>query len=154
MLPDPRGNPPWLERTPNVQDMQSFRGYGIRPPEFGQEDPGAARPQHDHEAPSEFSMKILCSAYKIGGVIGTGGMNVRQLEHETGTSIHVDNLSPVSDARVICISSFEVFFSTLLYTSASGQLLISLKIFKLDIGPTTTRGIYKVFPGRNSEVTL
>ncbi|KAK9066913.1 hypothetical protein SSX86_014237 [Deinandra increscens subsp. villosa] len=59
------------------------------------------------DIPSEFSMKILCSSAKIGGVIGKGGANVRQLQQETGTSIHVDDASVESDERVIRVSSFE-----------------------------------------------
>lgn len=43
----------------------------------------------DDEASAEFSMKLLCSAEKIGGVIGKGGFNVKQLQQESGASIHV-----------------------------------------------------------------
>lgn len=53
-------------------------------------------------------MKILCSTAKIGGVIGKGGSNVRQIQQETGTDIHVDDVAADSDERVICVSSFEV----------------------------------------------
>lgn len=60
------------------------------------------------EISSEFSMKILCPSTKIGGVIGKGGSNVRQLQQETGTSIHVDDASIESDERVIRVSSYEV----------------------------------------------
>nr|GFA64194.1 KH domain-containing protein [Tanacetum cinerariifolium] len=44
---------------------------------------------------------------KIGAVIGTAGSNVRQLQQETGTNIHVGDASIESDERVICVSSFE-----------------------------------------------
>lgn len=57
---------------------------------------------------AEFSMKMLCSAEKTGGVIGKGGANVRQLQQETGTSILVDSVVPDSDERVISVSAKEV----------------------------------------------
>ncbi|CAH9119163.1 unnamed protein product [Cuscuta epithymum] len=59
------------------------------------------------DVPAEFMMKILCLDSKIGGVIGKGGGNVRQLQQETGASIHVEELLADSDERVIRISSIE-----------------------------------------------
>ncbi|KAJ8619858.1 hypothetical protein MRB53_028387 [Persea americana] len=56
---------------------------------------------------AEFSMKMLCSAEKTGGVIGKGGANVRQLQQETGASILVDSIVPDSDERVITVSAKE-----------------------------------------------
>ncbi|KAL3813249.1 hypothetical protein ACJIZ3_014517 [Penstemon smallii] len=106
----PPGNLSWFERTTDVRSMPSLPprgGYGIQPSRFGPEDFDGIAPR-DQEAPSEFTMKILCSAEKIGGVIGKGGLNVRQLQHETGASIHVENVSPESGERVICVSSLEV----------------------------------------------
>lgn len=82
--------------------------YEIYPSQFGPEDFDCFTPPHDREAPSEFSMKILCLADRIGVVIGKGGSNVRQLEQETGASIHVENVSQVSDEKAIRVSSFEV----------------------------------------------
>ncbi|KAL2247030.1 UNVERIFIED_CONTAM: KH domain-containing protein HEN4 [Sesamum indicum] len=109
----PPGNSTWLERTSDAHRMEPmpFRGgYGVQPSAFGPEDYDGVSPPHDREAPSEFTVKILCSAEKIGGVIGKGGSNVRQLEQETGTSIHVENVSKESDERVIRVSSFEALW--------------------------------------------
>lgn len=87
-------------------------GYGNEPPRFGRDgfDGDRAAP-HGEETPAEFSMKILCSAAKIGGVIGKGGSNVRQLQQETGTSIHVDDPSVESDERVIRVSAIEALWN-------------------------------------------
>ncbi|KAK6152884.1 hypothetical protein DH2020_012523 [Rehmannia glutinosa] len=105
--------PAWLERNTDTHRMQPlpYKGeYGIRPSAFGPDDFDGVTPPHDREAPSEFTLKIICSAEKIGGVIGKGGSNVKQLEQETGASIHVDNVSKESDERVICVSSFEALW--------------------------------------------
>ncbi|KAI3462534.1 hypothetical protein Pfo_019197 [Paulownia fortunei] len=109
----PPENPTWLERNTDAHRMQPMPfkgGYGIQPSAFGPEDFDGVTPPHDREAPSEFTIKILCSAEKIGGVIGKGGSNVKQLEQETGASIHVDNVSKESDERVIRVSSFEALW--------------------------------------------
>ncbi|KAL0423978.1 UNVERIFIED_CONTAM: KH domain-containing protein HEN4 [Sesamum radiatum] len=69
----PPGNSTWLECTSDAHRMEPmpFRGgYGIQPSAFGPEDYDGVTPPHDREAPSEFTVKILCSAEKIGGVIG------------------------------------------------------------------------------------
>lgn len=112
----PPGNSTWLERTTDAHRMQPMPfkgGYGIQPSALGPDDFDGGTPPHDREALSEFTIKILCSAEKIGGVIGKGGSNVKQLEQETGASIHVENVSKESDERVIRVSSFEVgFYST------------------------------------------
>ncbi|KAK4426659.1 KH domain-containing protein HEN4 [Sesamum alatum] len=109
----PPGNSTWLERTSDAHRMEPmpFRGgYGVQPSAFGPEDYDGVTPPHDREAPTEFTVKILCSAERIGGVIGKGGSNVRQLEQETGASIHVENVSKESDERVIRVSSFEALW--------------------------------------------
>lgn len=113
----PPGNPNWLDRSTDTHRMESLPfkgGYDIQPSARGYEDFGGISPPRDREAPSEFSIKVLCSAEKIGGVIGKGGSNVRQLEQDTGASIHVENVSKESDERVICVSSIEVGFLLLL----------------------------------------
>lgn len=97
---------------PNVRGAPTMPwtgGYASEPSRFGPNgfngDRGVSHGEETH--PSEFSMKILCSAAKIGGVIGKGGSNVRQLQQDTGTNIHVDDPSAESDERVIRVSSFE-----------------------------------------------
>lgn len=106
----PRGNPMWSERNSNARGMPPMPwmgGYANEPSGFGPGSFDDFPAAHGREAPSEFSMKILCSATKIGGVIGKGGSNVRQLQQETGASIHVDDISAESDERVIRVSSIE-----------------------------------------------
>ncbi|KAL3527052.1 hypothetical protein ACH5RR_011708 [Cinchona calisaya] len=98
--PDDHGLPiPWLERYGNQPSGSLRGGFDGFPPGRGE------------EVASEFSIKILCSAAKIGGVIGKGGFNVKQLQQETGASIQVENVYPESDERVIRVSSFEVLLN-------------------------------------------
>lgn len=85
--------------------MGAFEGENSRFGPGGFDDiPGG----HGEEVPTDFSIKILCSAAKIGGVIGKGGVNVKQVQQETGASIHVEDVSAESDERVIRVSSTEV----------------------------------------------
>lgn len=112
----PIGNSTWSERTTDVHRMQHMPfkgGYKIQPSAFGSEDFDGFTTTHDQEAPSEFTIKVICSAEKIGGVIGKGGSNVKQLEQETGASIHVENVPKESEERVIRVSSFEVGSSSI-----------------------------------------
>lgn len=125
----PRGNPPWSQRHYDSRDMPPMPwmgGYGDRPFEFGPDRFDRGPPMHGGEAPSEFSMKILCPVGKIGGVIGTGGSNVKQLETETGASVHVGDASAVLDERVIRVSSLEV---GLLYILSLNVLAIETSDF-------------------------
>jgi len=106
-MPPPR-NAMWSPRDPAHMPpptwAEDYGGHsGFMPGGF---DDGLMRP--GVEPSGEFSMKILCLAGKIGGVIGKGGSNVRQLEEETGTSIHVEDPSAPSEERVIRVSAFEV----------------------------------------------
>ncbi|XP_021763554.1 KH domain-containing protein At4g18375-like [Chenopodium quinoa] len=108
-LPPPRGGDPmWSPRDPARHMppppwMEDFgRHPGHNPGAF---DKDLTRP--GVEPSGEYSLKILCPVSKIGGVIGKGGMNVRQLQQETGTSIHVEDASTQSEERVIRVSAFE-----------------------------------------------
>ncbi|GFP85307.1 kh domain-containing protein at4g18375 [Phtheirospermum japonicum] len=106
----PPENSTWLERDSDAHRMQPmpFRaGYEISPPAFRADHFDGDTPPHDQETATEFTIKILCSADRIGSVIGKGGCNVRQLEQETGASIYVDDASKQSNERVIRVSSFE-----------------------------------------------
>lgn len=107
----PPANPVWSHRNssshgmPLVPLMGAYRDHpsGVGPGGFDAFPSG-----HGGETSAEFSMKILCSAAKIGGVIGKGGCNVKQLQQETGASIHVEDASTDSNERVIRVSALEV----------------------------------------------
>ncbi|KAA8547806.1 hypothetical protein F0562_004235 [Nyssa sinensis] len=110
----PPGNSMWSQRNSNSHDMPPMPwigGYRNQPSGFGPGGFNGVPAEHGREAPNEFSMKILCSAGKIGGVIGKGGFNVKQLQQETGASIHVEDASAESEERVIRISSFEALWN-------------------------------------------
>ena len=107
----PPGNPMWSHRNSDSHGMPPMPwmgGYGNRPSEFVPGGFNGVPPGPVAEASVEFFMKILCSAGKIGGVIGKGGFNVRQLQQETGAGIYVQEASTDSDERVIRVSAFEV----------------------------------------------
>ncbi|GMP28392.1 hypothetical protein CsSME_00003962 [Camellia sinensis var. sinensis] len=106
----PPGNSMWSQKHSDSRDMPPMPwmgGFGDQPSGFGLGGFDGGPRMYGGEVPSEFSMKILCSAGKIGGVIGKGGFNVKHLQEETGASIHVEDASAESEERVICVSSFE-----------------------------------------------
>lgn len=109
----PSRNPTWSQHSTGDHGLPILRPetYGNKPSGFLRDDFDGFPPAGGEEASSEFSIKILCSAAKIGGVIGKGGFNVKQLQQETGASIQVENVFPESDERVICVSSFEVLLN-------------------------------------------
>ncbi|XP_030529117.1 KH domain-containing protein HEN4-like isoform X2 [Rhodamnia argentea] len=110
MLP-PR-NPMWSHHASDPYDMpppMPWSGeYGNQPPRFTSGGFNGVSPRHAMEVSAEFSMKILCSVARIGGVIGKGGYNVKQLQKETGASIHVEEALTESEERVIRVSAVEV----------------------------------------------
>uniref|UniRef100_A0A7N2KWC1 K Homology domain-containing protein n=1 Tax=Quercus lobata TaxID=97700 RepID=A0A7N2KWC1_QUELO len=110
----PPGNPMWSHWNSDshgVPPMPWMGGYGNRPSEFVPGGFNGVPPGPVAEASAEFFMKILCSAGKIGGVIGKGGFNVRQLQQETGAGIYVQEASTNSDERVIRVSAFEAIWN-------------------------------------------
>ncbi|KAL8531985.1 hypothetical protein ACS0TY_008550 [Phlomoides rotata] len=138
----PPGNPIWLDRSTDAHRMESMPfkgGYEVQPSARGYEDFGGVSPPHDREAPSEFCIKLLCSAEKIGGVIGKGGSNVKQLEQDTGASIHVENVSKESDERVICVSSIEALWDQRSQTINAILLLQNRTSEYSEQGTITTR---------------
>ncbi|KAI5340576.1 hypothetical protein L3X38_019850 [Prunus dulcis] len=114
----PPGNPMWSNRAPShsTPPMPRMEGYGNRSSEFAPGGFNGVPPGHGGEALAEFSMKILCSPGKIGGVIGKGGFNVKQLQLETGASIYVQEASTDSEERVIHVSAFEAFWNPISQT--------------------------------------
>lgn len=107
----PPGNPLWPHcnySSQNLSLMPWMGGCGFQPTRFGPGGSNGAPPGHGGEPSDEFSMKILSSAWKIGGVIGKGGSSVKLVQLATGTSIHVEDASEESDERLIWVSAFEV----------------------------------------------
>jgi poly(rC)-binding protein 2/3/4 len=104
----PPGNPMWPHRNSTPHSMPWMGEYGNHPSEFGPGGFNGVPPGHGREPSAEFSMKILCSTGKIGGVIGKGGSNVKIVQQETGASIHVEDASAESEERAIRVSAFEV----------------------------------------------
>ncbi|KAL3637810.1 hypothetical protein CASFOL_018258 [Castilleja foliolosa] len=99
----------WLERDSDAHRMRPIPfegGYEISPPAIRSDHFDGDTPPRNRETATEFTIKILCSADRIGSVIGKGGCNVRQIEQDTGASIHVDDASKQSNERVIRVSSF------------------------------------------------
>ncbi|XP_061947962.1 RNA-binding KH domain-containing protein RCF3-like [Populus nigra] len=103
----PPGNPMWPHRNSTPHSMPWMGEYGNHPSEFGPGGFNGVPPGHGREPSAEFSMKILCSTGKIGGVIGKGGSNVKIVQQETGASIHVEDASAESEERAIRVSAFE-----------------------------------------------
>ncbi|KAF8399129.1 hypothetical protein HHK36_014994 [Tetracentron sinense] len=110
----PPGNPMWSHRNSGAHGappMPWVGGYGNHSSGFVPGGFSGIPAGNGGEASGEFSMKIVCSAEKIGGVIGKGGCNVKQLQQETGANIHVEDTTPESDERVILVSSFEALWN-------------------------------------------
>ncbi|KAK6913500.1 K Homology domain, type 1 [Dillenia turbinata] len=110
----PPGNPMWSSRNPasrNMEPMPWMGRFGNQPSGFGPGSFAGVPGGHGAEASGDFYMKILCSAAKIGGVIGKGGSNVKQLQQETGTNIQVEEASAESEERVIRVSAFEAMWN-------------------------------------------
>ncbi|OVA04991.1 K Homology domain [Macleaya cordata] len=106
----PQGNPMWSHRNsgPHVPPPMPWAGgYGNESSGYGRGGFNGIPTPNNGKASDEFSMKILCSAEKIGGVIGKGGSNVKQVQQETGANIHVEDTAPEADERVILVSSYE-----------------------------------------------
>ncbi|XP_042494521.1 KH domain-containing protein At4g18375-like [Macadamia integrifolia] len=102
----PQRNPMWPHQNSGAHGtsrMPWMGGYGSG---FD-----GVPPVNAGEASDEFSMKILCAAGRIGGVIGKGGSTVRQLQQETGARIQVDDTIPEAEERSIVVSSFEALWN-------------------------------------------
>ncbi|KAK9271562.1 hypothetical protein L1049_001923 [Liquidambar formosana] len=110
----PPANPMWPHQNSNSHGMPPvpwMGGYKNQPSGFVPGGFNDVRPGHGGEASVEFSLKILCSAGKIGGVIGKGGFHVKQLQQETGANIHVEDASTESEERIIRVSAFEALWN-------------------------------------------
>ncbi|KAK9700178.1 hypothetical protein RND81_08G221600 [Saponaria officinalis] len=128
----PRHHSPHMPPPPWMDDYERHPGYG--PGRYADE---LHRPAM--EPSGEFSLKILCLDSKIGGVIGKGGINVRQLQQDTGTSIHVEDLSNRSEERVIRVSAFETLANQRSQTIDAILMLQNKASEVSDKGVITTR---------------
>lgn len=61
----------------------------------------------DETSGKEFSLRLLCPSANIGGVIGKGGVIIKQIRQESGASVKVDS-SSVEDDCIITITAKEV----------------------------------------------
>ncbi|KZV31569.1 KH domain-containing protein-like [Dorcoceras hygrometricum] len=68
----------------------------------------SAVPGYDHAPPRGSSarniIRFLFPASKIGAVIGKGGSNIAQIRQETGAMVHVEEIVPGCDERVVVIA--------------------------------------------------
>lgn len=109
--PLPQSDTIWSHRRGGATSpMRWYDGYRNEPSAYAPGGYSNSRGGNSRETTEEFSMRILCATAKIGGVIGKSGVNVRQLEHQTGASIQVEDTDPEAEERVIIISSKEVGF--------------------------------------------
>ncbi|KAM7280794.1 hypothetical protein ACFE04_007928 [Oxalis oulophora] len=111
----PPENPMWAHRNHTSLGMPPpapwMEGLGNHASRTGPGGFDRAPPEQAGDVSAEFSMKILCSTDKIGGVIGKGGFNVRQLQQETGATIHVEDAATDSEELVIRVSAFEALWN-------------------------------------------
>lgn len=62
----------------------------------------------DESSSKEFSLRLVCPAANIGGVIGKGGVIINQIRQESGAVIKVNSSNAEGDNCVISISAKEV----------------------------------------------
>ncbi|MED6207663.1 hypothetical protein PIB30_037798 [Stylosanthes scabra] len=73
---------------PNGKGKRQKSGAGFLPLDF---------------APGSVVFRLLCSASRIGSVIGKGGATVTQIRQETGVKVKIEEAVPGCDERVITI---------------------------------------------------
>lgn len=64
--------------------------------------------RRDEASAREFSLRLVCPAGNIGGVIGKGGGIIKEIRQESGASIKVDSSGAEGDDCIIFISTKEV----------------------------------------------
>jgi poly(rC)-binding protein 3/4 len=71
--------------------------------------PSLYQPRRDESSAKEFSLRLLCAAANVGGVIGKGGGIIKQIRQESGALIKVasSNSDPDDDC-IITVSAKEV----------------------------------------------
>lgn len=65
--------------------------------------------RRDEASAREFSLRLVCPAGNIGGVIGKGGGIIKEIRQESGASIKVDSSGAEGDDCIIFISTKEFF---------------------------------------------
>ncbi|KAJ1296944.1 hypothetical protein BS78_01G340100 [Paspalum vaginatum] len=72
--------------------------------------PSLYQPRRDESSAKDFSLRLLCAAANVGGVIGKGGGIIKQIRQESGAFIKVDSSnSGAEDDCIITISAKELF---------------------------------------------
>uniref|UniRef100_A0A1D1XZ57 KH domain-containing protein At4g18375 n=1 Tax=Anthurium amnicola TaxID=1678845 RepID=A0A1D1XZ57_9ARAE len=139
MAPPVHGKPSWPPHNSGTNTGSSMSWYGGYGDDFSRlaSDRTSAGRVGSGETSEEFSVKIMCSAAKIGVVIGKGGANVRQLQQQTGANIHVENTSD-AEQRVIVVSSREAPWDPISPTVEAILQLQSRTSETSDKGITTT----------------
>ncbi|XP_062211405.1 KH domain-containing protein HEN4-like [Phragmites australis] len=72
--------------------------------------PSIYQPPRNESSAKEFSLRLLCAAANVGGVIGKGGGIIKQIRQESGAFIKVDSSSSgAEDDCIITVSAKEFF---------------------------------------------
>ncbi|KAM3292646.1 hypothetical protein ACQJBY_036393 [Aegilops geniculata] len=70
--------------------------------------PSIYQPRREVSSAKEFTLRLLCAAANVGGVIGKGGGIIKQIRQESGAFIKVDSSSAEGDC-IITVSAKEFF---------------------------------------------
>ncbi|PKA57994.1 KH domain-containing protein [Apostasia shenzhenica] len=108
--------------------------------------PSFYHPPRDETSAKEFSLRVLCPSANIGGVIGKGGVIIKQIRQDSGAYIKVDSSSAEEDC-IITISAKEVNYFCQLHWKLHWKLnrfsttvlyfdLIAFQLFEDPISPT------------------
>ncbi|XP_020091491.1 KH domain-containing protein HEN4 isoform X2 [Ananas comosus] len=82
--------------------------YGGYKGDVGGDWPPFYPPSRDESSAKEFSLRLLCRSANLGGVIGKGGVIIKQIRQESGAFIKVDSTAAEDDS-IILISAKEFF---------------------------------------------
>ncbi|XP_020218614.1 KH domain-containing protein HEN4 [Cajanus cajan] len=103
----PTGGAPLVGIAPHVGAYGGYKGNtGDWPPRSMYSTP------RDEASSKEFSVRLVCPAGNIGGVIGKGGMIINQIRQDSGAAIKVDSSTTEGDECLITISTKEFFEET------------------------------------------
>ncbi|XWS64242.1 hypothetical protein CRYUN_Cryun06bG0169600 [Craigia yunnanensis] len=91
----------------SLSNMNQTGGMYMNAPLIGSYGNYASR--RDDASAREFSLRLVCPVGNIGGVIGKGGVIIKQIRQESGASIKVDSSGAEGDDCIIFISTKELF---------------------------------------------